>query len=58
MKARRWNEKHLVAVRTDDKRCTLGFAEPKQARKGIYQLMFVLARDVPISRINPMIRTI
>ena len=55
MRARRWNEKHLVAVRTGNERCTLGFAEPKQARKGIYRLIFVLARDVPVSRLNPMI---
>lgn len=58
MKPRLWNEKHLIAVRTDEGRCTLGFAEPKAARKGVYRLVFVLARDVPISRLNPMLKVV
>ena len=45
MKARRWNERHLIAVRTDGGCCTLGFADSKAARKGIYRLVFVLARS-------------
>ncbi len=58
MKPCRWNEKHLVAVRTDEGKCTLGFAESRQARKGIYQLVFVLARDVPVARLNRMIKVV
>jgi hypothetical protein len=58
MRTKRWNEKHLIAVRTDGNRCTLGFADPKEARKRIYRLVFVLARDVPIARLNGRIRII